>query len=176
MVTLQGDIIYLRALEPEDLEFVHAVENDEDIWTVSNTITPYSRFLIKQYLENAQQDIYTAKQLRLAICRNNDFSAVGLIDIFDFEPLHKRAGVGIVIINKKNRNSGIGTEALKLLIRYAAEKLQLHQLYANINPENKLSVSLFSNFGFVCTGVKKDWNKTGGFYTDEAFYQLLLNS
>jgi diamine N-acetyltransferase len=36
------------------------------IWAVSNTHTPYSRFLVKQYLENAQQDIYEAKQLRLA--------------------------------------------------------------------------------------------------------------
>ena len=64
MVTLQGKDINLRALEPEDLEFVYAIENDENIWEVSNTITPYSKFLIRQYLENAHQDIYEAKQLR----------------------------------------------------------------------------------------------------------------
>ncbi|RZJ63737.1 MAG: N-acetyltransferase, partial [Flavobacterium sp.] len=68
MVTLQGDAIYLRALEPEDLDFIYAIENDEAVWEVSNTQTPYSRFLIRQYLENAHQDIYEAKQLRLAIC------------------------------------------------------------------------------------------------------------
>lgn len=67
MITLKGDSVYLRALEPNDLEFVYAMENDETIWEVSNTQTPYSRFLIRQYLENAQQDIYEAKQLRLAI-------------------------------------------------------------------------------------------------------------
>ena len=44
MVTLKGDHIYLRALEPEDLEFVYQIENDESIWEISNTITPYSRF------------------------------------------------------------------------------------------------------------------------------------
>jgi len=42
MVTLKGEHIYLRALEPEDLEFVHAIENDENIWHLSNTQTPYS--------------------------------------------------------------------------------------------------------------------------------------
>jgi diamine N-acetyltransferase len=73
MVTLQGKNIYLRALEPEDLEFVYAIENDESIWEVSNTQTPYSRFLIRQYLENAHQDIYEAKQLRLVICKNQNF-------------------------------------------------------------------------------------------------------
>ena len=68
-MTLQGNTIHLRALEPEDLEFVYAIENDENIWEVSNTITPYSKFLIRQYLENAHQDIYEAKQLRLVICK-----------------------------------------------------------------------------------------------------------
>jgi hypothetical protein len=51
MITLKGETIYLRALEPNDLEFVYAIENDQSIWAVSNTHTPYSRFLVKQYLE-----------------------------------------------------------------------------------------------------------------------------
>ena len=77
MLTLKGKTVYLRALEPEDLEFIYTIENDESIWEVSNTQTPYSKFLIKQYLQNAHQDIYEAKQLRLAICENqnkNSFS------------------------------------------------------------------------------------------------------
>jgi diamine N-acetyltransferase len=52
---------------------------------------------VKQYLENAHQDIYEAKQLRLAICQDQDFPALGLIDLFDFDPKNNRAGVGIVI-------------------------------------------------------------------------------
>src|SRR5690606_16263691 len=108
MVTLKGHTIYLRALEPEDLEFVYAIENDESIWEVSNTQTPYSRFLIRQYLENAQQDIYEAKQLRLAICKNGSLNAIGLIDLFDFDPVNQRAGVGIIIHNNAERGQGAG--------------------------------------------------------------------
>ena len=48
MITLKGEHIFLRALEPEDLEFIHDIENDESIWEISNTQTPYSRFLIKE--------------------------------------------------------------------------------------------------------------------------------
>ncbi len=77
LITLKGNNIYLRALEPEDLNFVFRLENNETIWEVSNTQTPYSRFLIKQYLENAHQDIYEAKQLRLAICKNNESKPLG---------------------------------------------------------------------------------------------------
>ncbi|GAA6769244.1 hypothetical protein AAFH68_52120 [Flavobacterium sp. CGRL1] len=119
MITLKGDTIYLRALEPEDLEFVYGMENDQSIWEVSNTNTPYSRFLIRQYLENAQQDIYEAKQLRLAICQDQDFPAIGLIDLFEFDPRNNRAGIGIVIQKDENKRQNIGSEALELLIKYS---------------------------------------------------------
>jgi hypothetical protein len=39
MITLKGDNIYIRALEPNDLEFIYAIENEQTIWEVSNTQT-----------------------------------------------------------------------------------------------------------------------------------------
>jgi len=173
MITLKGENIYIRALEPNDLEFIYAMENDPSIWEVSNTQTPYSRFLIRQYLENAHQDIYEAKQLRLAICKDQDFPALGLIDLFDFDPKNNRAGVGIVIQGVENQNQKIGSEALHLLIQYSFYHLNLHQLYANIGTENEASKALFAKFGFQCIGVKKDWNLINGVYKDEAIYQLI---
>lgn len=173
MITLQGKNIYLRALEPEDLEFVFAVENDESIWEFSNTQTPYSRFLIRQYLENAHQDIYEAKQLRLAICKNDTFEAIGLIDLFEYDPKNNRAGIGIVIRNEGNRNQGIGSQTLELLIHYSFRQLNLKQLFANINPENEASIALFTNFGFEKIGIKKQWNLIDGVYKDEAMFQLI---
>lgn len=176
MVTLKGQNIYLRAIEPEDLDFVYAIENDESIWNVSNTQTPYSRFLIRQYLENAHQDIYEAKQLRLAICQNDNFSAIGLIDLFDYDPRNNRAGIGILIQNKENRGNGNGAEALQLLINYAFTHLNLHQLYANIDTENEISLKLFTTFGFQLIGTKKQWNLVNGNYADESLFQLINQS
>lgn len=175
MITLKGENIYLRALEPNDLEFVYAMENDQSIWEVSNTQTPYSRFLVKQYLENAHQDIYEAKQLRLAICQDQDFPAIGLIDLFEFDPKNNRAGIGIVIQDGDNRRQNIGSEALELLIHYAFFNLNLHQLYANIGTENVASLALFSKFGFQKIGTKKDWVLVNGIYKDEAIFQLINN-
>lgn len=173
MITLKGDNIYIRALEPNDLEFIYAIENDQTIWDVSNTQTPYSRFLVKQYLENAHQDIYEAKQLRLAICQDTDFPALGLIDLFDFDPKNNRAGVGIVIQKNDRRNQRIGSEALGLLIEYSFYHLNLNQLYANIDTENEASIALFTKFGFQCIGIKKQWNLVHGVYKDEGIYQLI---
>ncbi len=173
MLTLQSQNIYLRALEPEDLSFIYEIENDENIWEVSNTQTPYSQYLIKQYLENAHQDIYEAKQLRLVICQNKDCKAIGLIDLFDYDPRNNRAGIGIIIKDETDRNQGVGAQALELLIKYSFKNLNLNQLFANINSQNSASISLFTKFGFQKIGTKKQWNLFDGIYQDEDFFQLL---
>jgi diamine N-acetyltransferase len=111
----------------------------------------------------------------LAICQDEDFPALGLIDLFDFDPKNNRAGVGIVIKDYENRNQHIGSEALELLIRYAFYHLNLHQLYANIATENAASIALFTKFGFQNIGTKKDWTLVNGVYKDEAVFQLINN-
>ncbi|SDR83490.1 GNAT family N-acetyltransferase [Winogradskyella sediminis] len=174
MVSLKGDNIYLRALEPEDLEFVFAIENDTSLWALSDTQTPYSRFLIKQYLENAQQDIFEAKQLRLAIC-DNENQTLGLIDVFDFDIKNKRAGIGILIQNYQNRNRGYGKQALELLVNYCFSTLHLHQVYANISESNVASLKLFESNGFQKIGLKKDWSFDGTMYTNEYILQRINN-
>ena len=174
MKTLKGEHIYLRALEPEDLEFIHEIENNQDIWEISNTITPYSKFLIKQYLEQAHKDIFEVKQLRLVICDYNDKS-LGMIDLFDFDFKNRRAGVGILIKDTENRQKGFGKEALELLIKYCTSDLDMHQLFCNISEENVKSLKLFKNQGFEIIGLKKDWNYINGSYKNEYLLQILLN-
>jgi len=174
MVTLKGEHIYLRALEPEDLEFIHTIENDETIWEISNTQTPYSKYLIKQYLDNAHKDIYEVKQLRLVISNYKD-EALGMIDIFDFDFKNRRAGIGIIVKNPSDRQNGYGSEALSLLIQYCFTHLNLHQLYCNISEDNLVSIKLFTNQGFNKIGLKKDWIYLNGAYNNEYVFQLINN-
>jgi diamine N-acetyltransferase len=101
---------------------------------------------------------------------------LGLIDLFDFDPQNRRAGIGIVIQSIENRKQNIGSEALELLIKYAFHNLNLHQLYANIAAENTASIALFTKFGFEKIGVKKDWTLVSGSFKDEALYQLINHS
>lgn len=173
---LQGEKIYLRALEPEDLNFLYELENDESVWEVSNTSSPYSKFVLKQYLENAHRDIFEVKQLRLVICKKEDDKTVGFLDLFDFDPRHRRAGLGIVIFSESDRGQGFASEALELVIAYGFAHLNLHQLYANITVDNSGSVQLFEKLGFVRTGEKKDWVWSQGVFKNEFVYQLINES
>lgn len=173
MINLKGEHIYLRSLEPEDLDFIYDIENDQSVWEISNTITPYSKFLIKQYLENAHKDIFEVKQLRLVICNSEDL-AVGLIDLFDFDFKNKRAGIGVLIKDESDRQKGFSQEALKLLMDYASNHLDLHQLYCNISEDNTMSLKLFKNHGFEIVGLKKDWNLIKGLFKNEYLLQRIL--
>lgn len=172
MVNLKGQHIYLRALEPEDLQFIYDIENDISLWTLSDTQTPYSRYVLKQYLENAKQDIFEAKQLRLVICKNNK-TTIGLIDVFDFDAKNKRAGIGILIKDEANRSKGYGKEALELLVSYCFKTLHLHQVYANISESNLASLKLFESNGFKKIGLKADWRFDGQQFSNEFMLQRI---
>jgi len=171
--------IILRALEPEDVELLYTWENDHLIWQVSNTLIPFSRHILKKYIDNAHQDIYQAKQLRLMIdrkTRDGRQETVGAIDLFDFDPFHLRAGVGILIYGEENRNQGLATAALKELILYVFSTLQLHQLYCNISSDNQTSMKLFRRAGFEIVGTKKEWLKRPDGFTDEVLLQLITRN
>lgn len=173
MVSLQGNKVKLRALEKEDLDLLFELENNPSVWEISGTITPYSRDVLKLYLDNAHRDIYDVKQLRLVICTLNN-EALGLIDLFDFDPKNKRAGIGVLINDKGDRNKGIGTESLEILCKYAFKTLQLKQLYANILEENERSIHLFKKLGFELVGTKKDWIFNEGVFKNELLFQKIF--
>ena len=170
---LEGENIKLRALEPEDLDLFYQWENDSTIWKISQTYTPFSKHILSRYLENAHQDIFTAKQLRLMI--EKDGVSIGTIELFDFEPIHMRAGLGIWIVQESDRRKGYAKEALRLMIEYAFFKLQLNQLYCNISASNQPSINLFSSLDFMLIGAKKKWNKYPNGWEDELMFQLLCD-
>ena len=172
MVKLKGDKVSLRALEPDDLNFLYQLENNPEIWEISNTTTPYSKHVLKLYLENAHRDIYDVKQLRLCICDTTD-KVIGLIDLFDFDPKHLRAGIGIIITEKGQRNQGAGSEALRLLMKYAFSILKLRQLYANVGEDNAASIHLFKKLGFEEVGLKKDWVLSESGFKNEYLFQKI---
>lgn len=153
---LENSIIRLRALEPEDLEPLYRWENDTKLWKYGSTLTPFSRFALKQYLLEAQQDIYKSKQLRLMVELTSDDTPIGTVDLYEFDAYHQRAGVGI-LIEDKYQNKGYGTASLNLLETYAFDFLRLHQLYSFIPLKNTRSIKLFEKSGYKQSGILKEW-------------------
>ncbi|SDX52490.1 diamine N-acetyltransferase [Lutibacter oricola] len=171
MAILQGKNISLRALEPTDLDFLFSTENNELFWEVSSTQLPFSKYILKNYIENAHLDIYETKQYRFVICNANN-TPVGLIDLFDFNPQHFRVGIGILILPEYQQQN-YGSKSLELVIDYAFTYLNVHQIYANIASTNKKSIALFEKFNFAKVGEKKDWIFSNSTFKNELLYQLI---
>jgi len=169
--------IVLRAPEPYDIDILYKWENDEEIWKVSNIITPFSRHILTKYIDNSHIDLYESKQLRLMIDvverENEQKRTIGTVDLFEFDPFHNRAGVGILIGEEGDRKRGYASAVLDKIILYAFDTLQLHQLFCNISEENEESLILFKKKGFKVTGTKKEWLKTRKGYKDEYILQII---
>ncbi|MDP4276819.1 MAG: GNAT family N-acetyltransferase [Bacteroidota bacterium] len=172
MKLFENDQIRLRALEPEDLEFLYKWENDTRLWEYGNTLSPFSKFVLHRYLEHASTDIYEARQVRLIIEDKVTGKPAGTVDLYDFEPYHSRAGIGI-LVDEAFQQQSYATMALELIKQYAFDFLKLHQLYAFIPTDNIRSLHLFRKVGFLETGLLKHWNKRSDGMVDVAVYQLI---
>lgn len=164
--------IRLRAPEPEDLDRMMQLENDPDAWLVSGVTGPYSRFQLKRYIEENQNDLFLDLQMRFMI-ENEQQEVVGNIDLFHYDPMHNRAEVGIVVA-AAHRRKGIGRMALGLLEEHCFHRLGIHQLYAYITAENLSSRRLFASCGYREGTVLKEWSRRGnGDYVDVVIVQKI---
>lgn len=144
-----------------------------DMWEVSNTLAPFSHYTLKKYIENAHRDIYETKQLRLIIVNRANNTPIGSIELYDFDPFHQRAGIGIMVHNAEERKKGYATSAIDLLLYYAFETLGLQQIHCHIPTCNIASQKLFEKMGFCKNGEFKQWLKRGSDWEDIYFYQIL---
>lgn len=172
-MSLEGELTRLRALEAEDVDLLYVWENAPAVWGVSGTLAPFSRHTLRRFLDEQRFDLYAARQLRLVV-ETLDGRAVGLVDLFEFEPVDLRAGVGILIHGAGDRGRGFASDALDVLCRYARQVLGLHQLWCSVAPDNAASLALFRRAGFAECGRKREWRRTPDGWADELLLQKIF--
>lgn len=170
---LQTENIRLRALEPEDIDILYKWENDTRIWKISNTLAPFSKYILRRFIEDQKYDIYETKQLRMIIESRSDKRAVGAIDLFDIDPTNRRAGIGILVYEDRDQGQGYASAALTEMIKYAFQILGLNQLYCNVLSNNLRSLNLFKSKGFTVVGLKMEWVRSTDGWLDEYMLQLI---
>ena len=144
-MNIEGRTIRLRAVEPGDVDLMYEWENDCDIWPVSGTTEPFSRHQLERFVERHQDivGVLCDGQLRLIIETLLSSKPVGAIDLFEYDPIHRRAGIGILIYEQSDRGRGYASDAVETLCRYAHDTLRAHQLWCNVGADNEASLRLF---------------------------------
>ena len=176
-MNLEGRIVRLRAVEPEDAELLYAWENDTSVWSVSGTTEPFSRAQMERFIAAQLQggDLFRTGQLRLIVETLLSARPVGAIDLFEYDPIHRRAGIGILIYEQSDRGRGYASDAVETLCRYAHDTLRAHQLWCNVGADNEASLRLFRSAGFTEIGVKRDWLWRPDGYHDEVMLQKIFD-
>ena len=172
MAFLENENLLLRALEPEDLDILYEWENNMEVWKYGSTLTPYSKFALRDYLTNSLHGIVYSRQLRLMAVEKKTGSVVGTVDLFDYDFIHQKACIGI-LVDTQFRRKGYGKEILNMTAGYAFGFLHLNQLYAYIPVSNTNSFELLSKCGYKQSGLLKSWHKTSEGYEDVYLMQIL---
>ncbi len=167
---LANDCVKLRAVEPEDLEKLYAWENDTSLWNVGNTRQPYSKYALKQYVNEIEKNIYETCQLRFMIVEQVGNETVGTVDLFDFDIHNSRIAFGL-FVDKSYQGMGYATSALRLVEEYVFGFLNVHQLYCHISVSNIASRRMFEKEQYENNAVLKKWLRTGDVFEDIIVFQ-----
>ena len=170
---LQDDALILRAPEMSDLETLFAWENDSSLWHVGNTIAPYTHRQLYEYIDTYEADIFKSRQLRFVIMEKESERCVGVIDLFDFEPINRHASLGI-LISADDRGKGYACKAISLLCNYCGTHLGIHSLTAVTEKTNQSAINLFRKCGFDTCGCLRSWIRRGNVYNDAVLFQILF--
>ena len=162
--------VSLRRPKLLDLDQLLLWENNLDNSFLSDNPMFYTNQQIEQFL-TSDQDIFLDRQIRFMI--DSSGSPVGCVDLFEYDMVNSRAGVGI-FIDEKFRNMGIATKALSLLKSICIKDYFISNLHANILYTNKPSIKLFERAGFNKNGIKENWIRTENSMLDVWFFQCFL--
>lgn len=170
--------IFFRAMEPGDEYLLYQAENHQEVFISGSNPIPYSLFYLKKFIDiSLSENFHSSGQLRLIACLDSTEEVipqpVGIVDFFNYEALHQRAELGILVL-EAFRHRGIGKKMVEAACQYARNQLNLHQLYLEISSDNQPSLDLFRSCGFVSCGTKKDWLRKGQHWFDVELFQKVF--
>jgi len=134
--------IRLRALEKDDLEFMHRLNNDPDIMTFWFE-EPY-RSLTN--LKNQYDESLKSESLRQFIVAKGD-EKIGFVGLFGFEGVHRKAEFGIMI-DTKHQGKGYAKKATKLAMAYAFCRMNVRKLNLTVDQYNEKAIHVYETMGF----------------------------
>jgi diamine N-acetyltransferase len=163
------DGLTLRALEPEDLD--QLVRWEADHVDAGLRIAPYSRAVLKRYLDESHRDFWEAEQVRFVLAGETG-RALGLFDVFNAQPVHQRAEVAL-LVDPSMRGQGLGRQGLKLVEDWAFGRAGLRSLHAEVFTDNAAALHTFAASGYASSGVLRAWYRVGREFRDVQLFQRL---
>ena len=165
-----GDRIYLRPLEVEDADAFVSWLSDEEVRKYLGGTTPFNRIREREYIEGLYKD---DRNINLGIVLKDGDELIGATGLEDISFPNRNAEMGIVIGNKDCWSQGYGTEAVKLILRYGFDELNLHKIFLRVFCYNPRAIRSYEKAGFRREVVLPEHAYLGGEYCDEYVMSIL---
>ena len=168
-MNIKGKKVLLRAIEPEDMEFLRSMINDEEMeHNVIGWSFPVSKYEQQKWFESQVQN---KNNIRFII--QTEGKSIGLATLTNIDWKNRKACQGIKLCGYDIKQKGYGTDTVLAIMKYAFEELQLNKLFTTILEENIISRKLYKKCGWTEEGVLKESIFKNNKYNNEIFVGIL---
>lgn len=167
---LKSQRIYLRPLQKADAQSFLANTKDQEIRYMTGTKSSFTLEQIQQHIGNCEKD---STRYDFAICLISNNHLIGELSIFEIDADNSKAGFRISMFGTELTGKGFGTEAIKLVVKFVFEELNLNRLQLEVYSHNIRGIRAYEKSGFKKEGILRDSLYYNGQFFDEIIMSIL---
>jgi RimJ/RimL family protein N-acetyltransferase len=168
---LNGQKIHLRAPVEGDVGALYEIASELETWEERNPSPP--RLLSRaEYAERYTAALTTSSEDKIWFVIEGGGGVAGRCDLFGMDSFHHSGEVGVAL-HPSARGKGWGTDALRVLVRFAFERRNLHRVHLTALASNAAGLACYRKVGFVEEGRLRESSWVRGGYEDEVLMGLL---
>lgn len=167
-----GEKVRLRPIERDDLPRFVKWFADPQVRQHLAVYLPFSLAEEERWFEGLLGRIERQEDVVLAI-EAADGVHIGSLGLHSINWKDRNAELGIVIGDRTYWNQGLGSEAIRALLRVAFQEMNLHRVFLKVDVENARGVRCYEKAGFQREGVLRDAVFKQGSYGDQYVMSIL---
>jgi RimJ/RimL family protein N-acetyltransferase len=167
---MRGERIDLTGFLPEDKDLLFRWINDPQIVCFNSAYRPLGWAEHCAWWDSLNKAEATCS---FAIRLRDDQRIIGTVRLTGIHPVHRHAEVSIRIGEEGDRQRGAGTEALRGIVRFGFDHLNLHRVFAHVWADNQRAVRAFEKAGFEREGTMSQHAFIAGEWKDVVIMAVL---
>lgn len=170
--TIETERLRLRHLEEADTDSLFEIFSNEEAMQFWSWVPYNDRAQAAKLLAEIHESFRQRSLFQWGIALKADDKVIGTTTLFRLDEQSRRAEIGY-ILNRRFWGKGFINEALRALVSFAFEKLNLNRIEADIEPRNTASVKTIERLGFQREGYLRERWIVGCSLQDSLFYGLI---
>lgn len=173
---MEGKLIKLRPIERSDLDSIMSWVGDEEVTNFLGgemLLGPLSRIAEEKFIERASESSVNSRLFVIETLADRRY--LGSTDLHNINWVNRTAEVGIVIGDKSCWGKGYGSDAMRVLLRYAFDKINLNRVSLKVFAYNPRAIASYERCGFRREGLLRQDKFLGGNYHDTIVMGILAH-